>query len=169
MTSGRTPQLAGGLARIVHTQPDGGAIRINLPNLAIFLWRLSAYRPPVTKPVFRGNGINAAPNPGDASIAVRFDVHPLSHPVRLFNTPRYDPDRQPRMDETGAYTLIKKALKNYQDEHWHYPGRVVIHKTSTFNKAEQTGTLRALGELQIRSYDLLSVVDTSIRLVRDNY
>jgi hypothetical protein len=84
--------------------PAPGALRINLPNLAIFLWRLAAYRPPVSKPVFRGNGINAAPPPGDAAFAVRFDVHPLGRPVRLFNTPRYDPDRRPpvvtRVDET---------------------------------------------------------------------
>jgi hypothetical protein len=81
-----------------------GALRINLPNLAVFLWRLAAYRPPMSKPVFRGNGINAAPAPGDAAFVIRFDVHPLGQPVRLFNTPRYDPDRQPpvvtQVDET---------------------------------------------------------------------
>ena len=75
--------------------PALGAIRINLPNLAIFLWRLAAYRPPVTVPVFRGNGINAAPAPTEAAFAVRFDIHPLGLPVRLFNTPRYNPDTQP--------------------------------------------------------------------------
>lgn len=78
-------------------------------------------------------------------------------------------DRQPRMDETGAYTLMREALKNYKDEHWHYPGRVVVHKTSTFNVAETAGTLRALNELEIRSYDLLSVSDTGMRLVRNGY
>jgi hypothetical protein len=112
--------------------PDGGAIRINLPNLAIFLWRLSAYRPPVTKPVFRGNGINAAPNPGDASIAIRFDVHPLSHPVRLFNTPRYDPDRQPpvvtQVDETPG--PIPPARLSSDDEAGN-PGAYVTVGTYT--------------------------------------
>ncbi|PWU21783.1 MAG: hypothetical protein C5B50_01100 [Verrucomicrobia bacterium] len=78
-------------------------------------------------------------------------------------------DRQPRMDETGAYTLIKNSLKHYKDEHWHYPGRVVVHKTSTFNVAETSGTLRAFTELEIRSYDLLSLSETGMRLVRDGY
>src|SRR5262249_8001927 len=30
--------------------PAGDSIRYNLPNLAIFLWRLAAYRIPVTRP-----------------------------------------------------------------------------------------------------------------------
>lgn len=123
--------------------PDGGAVRINLPNLAIFLWRLAAYRPPVTKPVFRGNGINAAPNPGDATIAVRFDVHPLSRPVRLFNTPRYDPDRQPpvvtKVDETPG--PIPPARLSSNDEAGN-PGAYVTVGTYT-----PTGPL--LGDLAI--------------------
>jgi len=80
---------------------------------------------------------------------------------------RDEVDRQPRMDETGAYTLLKSALKNYKDEHWHYPGRVVVHKTSTFNIAETQGAIRALSELEIRSYDLLSVSDSGMRIVRE--
>jgi hypothetical protein len=81
-------------AYYTDVRPPGG-LRINLPNLAIFLWRLATYRPPVSKPLFRGNGINAAPVPGDAAFAVRFDVHPFSRPVRLFNTLRYDGHQQP--------------------------------------------------------------------------
>lgn len=77
--------------------PAPHGLRVNLPNLAIFLWRLAAYRISVSKPVFRGTGIVAAPAPGEAAFAARFDIHPLGRPVRLFNTPRYDPDRQPPM------------------------------------------------------------------------
>jgi len=84
--------------------PAAGAIRYNLPNLAVFLWRLAAYQPSVTKPVSRGQGTKATPNPGEASFAARFDVHPLGQPVRLFNTARYSPDTQPpvvtQVDET---------------------------------------------------------------------
>lgn len=84
--------------------PAPYGLRINLPNLAIFLWRLMAMRAPVTRPVHRGNGTNAAPAPGEAAVAARFDVHPLGHAVRLFNTARYAPDRQPpvvtEVDET---------------------------------------------------------------------
>jgi hypothetical protein len=66
-----------------------GAIRYNLPNLAIFLWRLEAYRVPVSKPTFVKksvvNGVHL----------VCFNVHPLGEPVRLFNTYQYDPDATP--------------------------------------------------------------------------
>ena len=83
--------------------PAPGGLRINLPNLAIFLWRLAAFRPPVSKPVHRGTVPNAAALPAEASFTARFDAHPLLRPVRLFNTPQYDPDRQPpvvtRVDE----------------------------------------------------------------------
>lgn len=75
--------------------PAEGAIRYNLPNLAVFLWRLAAYRPPVAQPIFRGKGTNATPNPGDAAFAARFDIHPLGFPVQLFNTAHYSPDTQP--------------------------------------------------------------------------
>ena len=105
----------------------------------------------------------------NTSVAQVFDERGHGLLVQGGIVKRDDIDRQPRMDETGAYTLIKDALENYKDEHWHYPGRVVIHKTSTFNLAETSGTLRALSELGIRSYDLLSVSDTAMRLVRDGY
>jgi hypothetical protein len=69
--------------------PAPGGLRINLPNLAIFLWRLAAFRSPVTMPVHRATVAMPPGGPGDAKIAVRFDVHPLGHPVVLFNTPQY--------------------------------------------------------------------------------
>jgi hypothetical protein len=105
----------------------------------------------------------------NTSVAQVFDERGHGLLVQGGIVKRDEIDRQPRMDETGAYTLMKDALENYKDEHWHYPGRVVIHKTSTFNLAETAGTLRALSELGIRSYDLLSVSDTAMRLVRDGY
>lgn len=72
--------------------------RYNLPNLAIFLWRLATYRVRVTRPVFR-NPLPLAgipPRPGDptptpAAFGARFDFHPLGRPVRLFNLFRSDP------------------------------------------------------------------------------
>lgn len=84
--------------------PVLGAVRINLPNLGIFLWRLTAFRAPVTQPLFRGTDTKAGPGPGEAGVAVRFEAHPLGRPVVLFNTPRYNPDAQPpeitEVDET---------------------------------------------------------------------
>lgn len=69
--------------------PIFGAIRHNLPNLAIFLWRLEDYRVKATKPVWRGRRTI-----GGVRI-VRFDVHPLGRPVQLFNTYQFDPEREP--------------------------------------------------------------------------
>ncbi|HYN86378.1 MAG TPA: hypothetical protein VER32_14105 [Pyrinomonadaceae bacterium] len=76
--------------------PTPGGVRYNLPNLAIFLWRLAAYRVAVSRPVFVDFG---AVGP---VVAVRFNVNPLTRPdvppaaqrerqpVRLFNTHRFD-------------------------------------------------------------------------------
>lgn len=78
------------------------AAHYNLPNLAIFLWRLAAYRVDVTRPVFR-NPLPVGPIatydpaalPAQAQFAARFDFHPLGRPVRLFNTYRTDPYAEP--------------------------------------------------------------------------
>ena len=64
------------------------ARHINLPNLAIFLWRLAAYRLPRVRPLAKGS-VDLGPQPaGLAQFALRFDLHPLDIPVRLFNTSR---------------------------------------------------------------------------------
>ena len=78
--------------------PAFGNIRYNLPNLAIFLWRLKDYRVAASKPVFNDK-------PEDNGVfCVRFDIHPLGEPVRLFNTYQFDADREPpvvtQLDET---------------------------------------------------------------------
>jgi hypothetical protein len=64
------------------------ARHINLPNLAVFLWRLAPFRLLRVLPVAKGvNDLGAQPT-GLARFAVRFDLHPLDIPVRLFNTSR---------------------------------------------------------------------------------
>jgi hypothetical protein len=61
---------------------------INLPNLAIFLWRLAAYRLQPGLPLAKGV-TEFDPQPvGLARFALRFDLHPLDLPVRLFNASR---------------------------------------------------------------------------------
>jgi hypothetical protein len=83
-------------------------IKYNLPNLAVFLWRLAAYRVPVSKPVSEGvhardASINLIDYPNAAPEIARFNIHPLGEPVRLYNTHRYDPEITPpkitRVDE----------------------------------------------------------------------
>lgn len=89
--------------------PAYGNIRYNLPNLAIFLWRLEAYRirisKPLPNPLTSGIVDNSATAVGDeAKFIAQFYAHPLGEPVRLFNTYRFDPDRRPpvvtQIDET---------------------------------------------------------------------
>ncbi len=87
--------------------PTGGNIRYNLPNLAIFLWRLVAYRIDVSQPVSRDiQTIDLTQFPGAAPFVVRFEVHPLGQPLRLFNINRHNPNLRPPVvsliDETPS-------------------------------------------------------------------
>ena len=68
---------------------DAGALRPNLPNLAIFLWRLEAYTTPLTRPVHRGT-VDHGSAGGGARFVVRFDLDPLGRPLRLFGRRRHD-------------------------------------------------------------------------------
>jgi len=68
--------------------PPEGARAVNLPNLAVFLWRLAAYRLPRILPLAKGRTDRGAPPAGEARFVLRFDLHPLDQPVRLFNTGR---------------------------------------------------------------------------------
>lgn len=70
-------------------KPAVDAVRhVNLPNLAIFLWRLSAWQWPALPPLVKGTtDLGAQPAPL-ARFAIRLDLHPLDRPVRLFNIAR---------------------------------------------------------------------------------
>lgn len=75
--------------RLPDVRPQAGyAVRPNLPNLAIYLWRLQAHRMEITAPVFVP-GVA----PFDTPTVARFLVHPSGDPVRLFNVSRPDADR----------------------------------------------------------------------------
>ena len=80
--------------------PGADAIRFNLPNLAVFLWRLHAWRLARVLPLAKGLSDLGAQPAGLARFALRFDLHPLDLPVRLFNvagagTPLIDADAVP--------------------------------------------------------------------------
>jgi hypothetical protein len=75
-------------------------------------------------------------------------------------------DRQPHLSEDNMRSLIKDVLEAYRSEHKHAPPRVVIHKTSSFNKAERDGCHAALDELQIDGRDLVVVSRSFTRLFR---
>jgi hypothetical protein len=93
-------------AHIADLKPPAfGNVRYNLPNLAIFLWRLEPYQIPVSQPVLRKLTDNSTTAVGrEAKYIASFYVHPMGEPVQLFNTHRFDPERDPpvvtRIDET---------------------------------------------------------------------
>lgn len=65
--------------------PSPWARHVNLPNVAVFLWRLFDMRLPVVRPLAKGATDLGAQPPGVARFLVRVDLHPLDLPVRLFN------------------------------------------------------------------------------------
>lgn len=71
---------------------DDGMVHWNLPNLAVYLWRLEAYRIPLAVPLAKGwTDLGASTAVPLARYALRFDLDPLDRPVRLFNTYRQPP------------------------------------------------------------------------------
>jgi hypothetical protein len=68
-----------------------GALRHNTPNLAVFLWRLPVHRVQLSQPFYRGRKSTNTQVAGEATHLVRFDVHPLGRPIRLFNSYAFDP------------------------------------------------------------------------------
>ncbi|GLR87961.1 hypothetical protein [Bradyrhizobium iriomotense] len=78
-------------AHSVDLKPPGGAY--NLPDLAIFLWRLKSYRVPVSQPAFYA--INTVGKPGFAPFAACFKLHPMAEPMVLFNSHRFTADADP--------------------------------------------------------------------------
>ncbi|MEM0921582.1 MAG: hypothetical protein AAGI13_00950 [Pseudomonadota bacterium] len=83
-------------ARTADVKPTGGiAPRPNLPNLAIFLWRLTDYQVPVARPLSAGTVAVPGAVGDEAPFAARFHIDPLGRQMRLFNTFRYDPSAEP--------------------------------------------------------------------------
>jgi len=95
--------------------PTFGNIRYNLPNLAIFLWRLKDYRVRFTKPILKIQATGTVV-PEEATHVVRLYVHPLGEPVRLFNTYQFDPDKDPpvitQLDETPGAIATARLTTN---------------------------------------------------------
>jgi len=78
-------------ARLADFKPArSGDIRWNLPNLAVFLWRLRDYRVPAAVPLFQFKK-----NVSAGCWAVAFRIHPCGDPLTLFNAFIYDPDLEP--------------------------------------------------------------------------
>ncbi|MBX3085505.1 MAG: hypothetical protein KF716_27970 [Anaerolineae bacterium] len=76
-------------------------------------------------------------------------------------------DRQPHLTEPVAYDLLYKALEAYRKEHSNLPARVVIHKSSNYNKDELEGFYRALEVQKVSTSDLLTLGSTGVRVFRN--
>jgi hypothetical protein len=75
-------------------------------------------------------------------------------------------DRTLHLDKDGAYNLAKRALGAFWDEHFHYPARVVVHKTSLFTQDEHDGFTQLFKEKSIGQIDCLYLTESLTRLFR---
>lgn len=104
-------------AHIVDTRPAAfGNVRYNLPNLAIFLWRLKAYQAWASKP-----GAATVHPIATGGFVVRVEVHPLAEPVTLFNISGFKPERQPpvvtEIDEQPGPMAAARLTEHSTDAH----------------------------------------------------
>ena len=109
----RDPALLGFLdtpfdpfAHTVDVKPPVlSSIRYNIPNLAIFLWRLSAYRVQTSKPF-----AEKVAGPG-TSFFVRININPipLNALSRPYVAPGNEPEGQPiRLFNTGRFDMLNR-------------------------------------------------------------
>jgi hypothetical protein len=75
-------------------------------------------------------------------------------------------DRQPHLGREDAFKLLKNSLDRYREEHKTLPARVVLHKTSSFDRDELEGFRDAVLDREIDYYDFLSISDSDTRLLR---
>lgn len=66
-------------------------------------------------------------------------------------------DRAPRLSETDANSLLAQALAEYRTTHGNLPARVVIHKTSSFSRAELEGFRAAARTERVDRLDAISI------------
>jgi hypothetical protein len=93
-----------------------GQIHYNLPDLAIFLWRLAVYRMSVTKPRVKFAGPSGRPLPA-APFVARFCLNPVERPyppsLGPYAPPNEEKPRQPvRLFNTNRFGLISGTRKD---------------------------------------------------------
>ena len=148
-------------AHVADVKPhEIGHVRYNMPNLAIYLWRLKAYRLNVTKP--RMKKVTPDPNPlttaeyPQAARIVRINVDdiplnnlsndyvisgppdpknnkPEGRPVTLFNTSRYEIFAKKNEDENGLnISAIKPRISSAEQ----VPGPMPVSRISDYDIAK---------------------------------
>jgi hypothetical protein len=75
-------------------------------------------------------------------------------------------DRRPCLTEEQAYTLLKRALNEYDIAMSASPSRLVLHKSSRYTEEEMAGFEAAANELRVRSVDFVTILDSDLRLLR---
>lgn len=75
-------------------------------------------------------------------------------------------DRRPHLTALDAYELLKGSLKVFRDQHGHWPARVVLHKTSKFDRHELDGFHKAIDERDIDYADFVWIQKSLTRLYR---
>lgn len=77
-------------------------------------------------------------------------------------------DRHPYLDRNDAYDLVIRSIRAYRGHHGHAPARLVILKTSRFEKGEADGIAQAADEMQIDRRDLVWISENPhVTLVRE--
>lgn len=76
-------------------------------------------------------------------------------------------NRRPYLTEEQAHTLLQDALYEYRIALSQAPARLVIHKSSYFRDTEIAGFHAAAEERNIHAIDLVTVMDSDLRLLRD--
>lgn len=77
-------------------------------------------------------------------------------------------DRTIHLDSDESYKLALLALEIFKKEHFHYPARVVVHKTSSFSQDEYDGLKRFFDEKGIDLVDYLYLSESFTRLFRSS-
>lgn len=76
-------------------------------------------------------------------------------------------DRQLHLTRDDAYELLDQTLQKYRAEHKNTPGRVVLHKSSSYSPEEIDGFQSAIIDNRISCVDLINISeDSTTRLFR---
>lgn len=78
------------------------------------------------------------------------------------------PGKHPYLPREDAYELVKRSLEAYHGHHRTMPARLVILKTSRFEKGEAEGFAEAISEMRVAMSDLVWVSEGShVSLLRE--
>lgn len=77
-------------------------------------------------------------------------------------------DRKPHLTFEQSYFLLKDALSKYKFATGTMPARLVLHKTSKYYEDEVEGFKKAMNEMGITEFDIVTVMETDLRFFRNN-